>query len=147
MSGERTMIQDHGHADDIHTVFAGRAAKEQLSALAAELFTRRDDILDSWRAYGDAAPGRNVGSSLSRTQFNDHTPAVLDCLTDTLAAWPDALSARAEEKESEKVLEHGLQRWQQGYQLNELIREWGYLQMCVAAELERYAAVHPSLDP
>ena len=133
--------------DDIHTVFAGRAAKEQLSALAAELVTRRDIILDAWRAYGDAAPGRNVGSSLSRVQFNDHIPSVLDCLTDTLAAWPDPPSARAEEEESEKVLEHGLQRWQQGYQLNELIREWGYLQMCVAAELERYAAAHASLDP
>jgi signal transduction histidine kinase len=147
MSAERKTIEHHGHVKDVHAVFAGRAAKEQMSALAAELFERRDIILDSWRAYGDATPGRNVGSSLSRAQFNDHIPSVLDCLTDTLAAWPDMPSGHAEEKESEKVQEHGLQRWQQGYQLNELIREWGYLQMCVAAELERYAAAHPSLDP
>jgi signal transduction histidine kinase len=72
---------------------------------------------------------------------------VLDCLTSTLEAWPDAPDQGAERLEAAKVLEHGLQRWQQGYQLSELIREWGYLQMCVAAELERYAAEHPSLDP
>src|SRR5687768_18268448 len=35
----------------------------------------------------------------------------------------------------------------QGYQLRELVREWGHLQMCVAEELERYAAMHPSLEP
>jgi signal transduction histidine kinase len=40
-----------------------------------------------------------------------------------------------------------LQRWQQGYQLRELIREWGHLQICVADELERYAASHPDLEP
>ena len=40
-----------------------------------------------------------------------------------------------------------MQRWQQGYQLRELIREWGHLQICVADELERYAASHPDLEP
>jgi signal transduction histidine kinase len=131
---------------EIHTVFSGSDAKEQLGILAADLFERRDIILDAWRAYGDATPGRNVGSSLSRAQFNDHIPSVLDCLAATLEAWPDQADSVAEKNEAEKVLEHGLQRWQQGYQLSELIREWGYLQMCVAAELERYAAAHPNLD-
>lgn len=131
---------------EIHTVFTGSPAKEQLGILAAELLERRDIILDAWRAYGDATPGRNVGASLSRVQFNDHIPSVLDCLAATLAAWPDPADPSAEKNETEKVLEHGLQRWQQGYQLSELIREWGYLQMCVAAELERYAAAHPQLE-
>ena len=45
------------------------------------------------------------------------------------------------------MCEHGLQRWQQGYQLRELIREWGHLQISVADELERYAASHPDLEP
>jgi signal transduction histidine kinase len=147
MSPERSVHADRRHTQEIHAVFSGGAAREQLSALAADLLERRDIILDSWRAYGDATPGRNVGSSLSRAQFNDHIPAVLDCLAETLEAWPDRPDARAAENEIEKVLDHGMQRWQQGYQLTELIQEWGYLQMCVAAEMERYAAAHPSLDP
>jgi len=140
-------VVDHNQVKDIHVVFSGNPAREHLSALAEELRQRRDAILDAWRAYGEAVPGRTISSSLSRTQFNDHIPSVLDCLADTIRAWPDKRDPRAEEMEAEKVREHGLQRWQQGYQLSELIREWGYLQLCVAAELERYAVSHPSLEP
>ncbi|HUP64154.1 MAG TPA: HAMP domain-containing sensor histidine kinase, partial [Thermoanaerobaculia bacterium] len=52
-----------------------------------------------------------------------------------------------EELDPDEKSDHGLQRWQQGYSLNEVLREWGHLQMCVASELERYAVDHPSLDP
>jgi signal transduction histidine kinase len=131
----------------IHVVFPANPAREQLSALAAELLSRRDVILDAWRAYGDVVPGHNVAASLSRAQFNDHIPAVLDSLSHTLEAWPEAPGAIAEQEEADKVADHGVQRWQQGYSLSEVLREWGYLQMCVAAELERYAAEHPSLEP
>ena len=146
MPADEPKVPAHREVDEIHVVFSGNLAREQLSALASELLERRDTILEAWRAYGEAVPGRNVAASLSRAQFNDHIPAVLDCLGDTIRAWPER-DPVAERLETEKVFEHGLQRWQQGYQLSELIREWGYLQMCVAAELERYAASHPSLEP
>ncbi|HEX6087775.1 MAG TPA: histidine kinase, partial [Thermoanaerobaculia bacterium] len=132
---------------DIHVVFPANPAREQLSALAAELLARRDVILDAWRAYGDVVPGQNIGASLSRAQFNDHIPAVLDSLCHSLHAWPEEAAAQAAQLEADKVADHGVQRWQQGYSLSEVLREWGYLQMCVAAELERYAADHPSLEP
>jgi len=142
------MVEDPDKTkDDIHIVFPANPAREQLSALASELSERREIILEAWRAYGEAVPGRNIASSLSRIQFNDHIPAVLDSLAITIQAWPERPDSIAERLESEKVSEHGLQRWQQGYSLSELIREWGYLQMCVGAELERYAVEHPSLDP
>ena len=133
-------------ASDIHVVFPANAAREQLSALAADLRARRDAILDAWRAYGDVVPGRNIAASLSRVQFNDHIPSVLDLLSQSLEAWPEGSNPIAEEIEVDEVSEHGLQRWQQGYSLSEVLREWGYLQMCVAAELERYAVDHPSLE-
>jgi signal transduction histidine kinase len=132
---------------DIHVVFPANPAREQLSALAAELLSRRDVILDAWRAYGDVVPGRNVAASLSRAQFIDHIPAILDSLCNSLQVWPEVPDAAAEQVEADKVADHGVQRWQQGYSLSEVLREWGYLQMCVAAELERYAADHPSLEP
>jgi signal transduction histidine kinase len=132
---------------DVHVVFPANAAREQLSALAAELLSRRDVILDAWRAYGEVVPGHNIAASLSRAQFNDHIPAVLDSLSHSLEAWPEVPGAIAEQEEADKVADHGVQRWQQGYSLSEVLREWGYLQMCVAAELERYAAGHPSLEP
>jgi signal transduction histidine kinase len=133
-------------SSDIHVVFPANPAREQLSALAADLRARRDAILDAWRAYGDVVPGRNIAASLSRVQFNDHIPSVLDLLSQSLEAWPEGSNPIAEEIEVDEVSEHGLQRWQQGYSLSEVLREWGYLQMCVAAELERYAVDHPSLE-
>lgn len=122
-------------------------AKEQLRALAAELLARREVILAEWRAAGEPAVERSIASSLSRAQFNDHIPAVLDCLAHTIEEWPDEQTAAAGQIAKERVCEHGLQRWQQGYQLRELIREWGHLQIGVGDELERYAASHPELEP
>ncbi|MFP5284779.1 MAG: sensor histidine kinase, partial [Thermoanaerobaculia bacterium] len=49
-------------------------------------------------------------------------------------------------REHEKdISDHGLHRWQQGYSLRELIREWGHLQLCVLDELERYRAANPEV--
>jgi signal transduction histidine kinase len=125
--------------------FADPAAR-QASALAATLFARRDAILNAWRAAGEPAADRGLASSLSRAQFNDHIPAVLDCLGHTLESWPMAEAAEAGTDQTARVCEHGQQRWQQGYQLRDLIREWGHLQICVADELERYVAAHPELE-
>lgn len=127
----------------LHLVIKPISAAEQFRSLAAELLERRDAILDAWRAAGEASPG----SIASRAQFNDHIPSVLDCLADTLRSWPDEQDAAAAKLQADRVCEHGLQRWQQGYPLRELIAEWGYLQVCVVDELERYAAAHPSLEP
>src|SRR5256885_1542036 len=64
------------------------AAAAQLDALASELLRRREAILDEWRNSGDPAAPHGIESSLSRAQFNDHIPAVLDCLAHTIRAWP-----------------------------------------------------------
>ena len=71
-------------ADDLHLVIKANDAAAQLTELASELLERRESILDAWRAAGDAGPGGSIASSLSRAQFNDHIPAVLDCLASTL---------------------------------------------------------------
>ena len=133
---------------EIHVVFPANAAREQLSALASHLREQREEILDAWRAYGDVTAGRNIAATLSRVQFNDHIPAVLEGLARTLETWPaEGRDGLVEDEEHQDVFDHGSQRWQQGYSLAELIREWGYLQVCVAAELERYGAANPGLDP
>ncbi len=134
------------HADEIHVVIPSNPAREQLSALASELLQRREVILETWRAAGAADPEGTIASSLSRAQFNDHIPAVLDCFGHTIQEWPGVENLAADELQTMKVCEHGLQRWQQGYQLRELVREWGFLQICVGEELERFAAARPSLE-
>lgn len=132
---------------EIHVVIPRDPPLEQLSALASALLARRELILERWRAVGDAGPDRSIAASLSRAQFNDHIPAVLDCFAHTVQEVPGVHDPIADAIQTQRVCEHGMQRWQQGYQLRELIREWGHLQMCVNEELEEYAANHPTLDP
>ncbi len=119
----------------------------QLCALVVHLAKQRKAILHRWRVATENAPELTIASSLTRFQFNDHIPGVLDAYAHKLLAWPNESSANAQQNEKSQVIEHGLQRWQQGYQLRELTREWGHLQTCVAAELEDYTLASPDLDP
>jgi signal transduction histidine kinase len=145
--GVDQLIKPVPQSAEVHVVFPANPTHEHLTALAADLRKRRELILDAWRAYGDTLPGRTIAASLSRVQFNDHIPSVLESFSQGLEAWPEGTNPITDEIESDEVSEHGLQRWQQGYSLGEVLREWGYLQMCVAADLERYAVEHPSIDP
>ncbi len=121
--------------------------REQLRSLALRLGVRQETILQRWREAADRVDEATVSSSLTRLQFNDHIPGVLDAYGHTLEARSRADSADARQEEKEQVIEHGLQRWQQGYQLRELTREWGQLEMCVMEELEDYTLEHPGLEP
>jgi len=118
-------------------------AREHLAALAGHLADRRDAILQAWSAAVEADPALATASSLSRAQFHDHIPAVLDAFEARLraAAHPD--DAKAEDE----AAAHGRQRWQQGYHLREVAREWGHLHLVVLDEVERYAVSRPDAEP
>jgi signal transduction histidine kinase len=121
--------------------------RRELQALAAHLKTRRTQVLEAWSRAAQQDPQITAATTLSRAQFFDHIPPMLDALNrrieamgiaDTLAATQDGV-ANAEG--------HGLQRWQQGYNEQEVMREWVWLNACLANELERYTADHPNLEP
>lgn len=120
---------------------------DQLAALAAHLTSRRTDILRAWRSSVDKDPELTAPSSLPRTQFNDHIPALLDAFEKRLHAWPRSESASSEQQRTEDAASHGLQRWQQGYRLREVSREWGHLHLCLVDELASYSIAHPELEP
>jgi signal transduction histidine kinase len=120
---------------------------EELNALSAHLAGRREALLQAWTTAVAADPELSTASSLPRTQFYDHIPDILDSLERRLRSWPDADSASSRAARKEDAGAHGLQRWQQGYQLREVTREWGHLHMCVADEIESYALHKPDVDP
>lgn len=121
--------------------------REQLAALAAHIYVRRNVVLEAWRLAVDNDPDLTTGSALPRTQFYDHIPAILDSFAHRLQAWPDKTSLSVQQQEHEGITSHGLHRWQQGFRLRELTREWGYLQLCLVSEIESYAQAHPELEP
>jgi signal transduction histidine kinase len=113
---------------------------EVLTALAAHLRARREAILDAWRLSVDDDPHLTTASTLSRAQFVDHIPKMLDTFEERLTAETAAEKRDAVEAQKEGAAAHGLQRWQQGYNPREAARDWGHLHLCLLAELESYEA-------
>ena len=119
----------------------------QLAELRAHLTRRRSSILAAWQKSVKDDPDLTTAHSLPRRQFFDHIPDLLDVYTKKLlesSRPPTAVSA----EQQENAAAHGLLRWQQGYDLREVIKEWGRLQNCLADELQSYTVQHhPRLDP
>jgi len=110
-----------------------------LAALAAHLGARREAILAAWRQAVDADPQLASASTLSKAQFVDHIPLMLDTFEQRLRAQASPQEKRAAtEEQRESAAAHGLQRWQQGYNQREAARDWGHLHLCLLSELEIY---------
>jgi len=120
---------------------------EQLAAMASHFSTRRAAILQAWRDAVNADRELSAPSSLPRTLFNDHIPELLDAFEKSLHNGSRQERLVAAEERKEDAASHGLQRWQQGYHLREVTREWGHLQLCLVSELEEYSTAHYDLEP
>jgi signal transduction histidine kinase len=99
-------------------------------------------LIADWRKAVAADPQLMVGRVLPRSQLEDHLPAWLESLALVLGAPGDPGAHAAEQRDAEA---HGVQRWQQGYDLHEVTREWACLQRCLVAWLEAFVAAHPEL--
>ncbi len=118
-----------------------------LKNLAAYLAARRDAILGAWRCAVDADPELTTASTITGAQFIDHIPAVLDAFEWRLSARLRTELAQAREEEKASAAEHGLHRWQQGYNQPETMREWGHLHLCLLQELENFHTVNSGISP
>jgi signal transduction histidine kinase len=123
----------------------GEAIDAARQALSAHFRARIEGVMSAWRATVAGDRQMTAGDSLPRIQLEDHLPAWLATFADVLAAPPGAPSARAEDSEARDAEAHGVQRWQQGYDLHDVTREWGHLHRCLHLELERLSEGHPEL--
>jgi signal transduction histidine kinase len=121
----------------------GESAREQIDAVAAHLAARREALLQRWREAADGDPELTSASALSRAQFFDHIPEVLDAFERTLRARYREERAEAAEDQREGAAGHGMHRWQQGYRQREAMREWRHLHLCLVDELEAFSVAHP----
>jgi len=119
---------------------------EQLKTLAAHLTERREALIQTWEKAVEDDPELKTPDSLSVTHFRDLIPKVLESFEERLRTTGFDESVLASE-EHERVLEHGVHRWEQGFSLAELVREWQHLQLTLQEELERFVEAHPELEP
>jgi hypothetical protein len=117
-----------------------------LRQLAAHLAIRRESILSAWRRAVDADPELTMASTITRAQFIDHIPAVLDAFEHRLSAHDAVDHALARDEQKESAAEHGLHRWQQGYNQPDTMCEWGHLHLCLLAELESFQSLNPATE-
>ena len=116
----------------------------ELCILADALAAQREGLLQTWRKAVRRDPALTAGEALPRTQLNDHIPAVLAAFEQQLRALGGAPAGAAEPPvDGEQAAAHGLHRWQQGYDLHEVVRELGLLNEVMVAQLEAYAEEHP----
>lgn len=87
--------------------------------LAETLDSQRNDIINEWldRVRKDPAIPTD---SLTLEQVRDHLPQLFDDLTETLKRYGSEVVAEQAEKDGEK---HGSARWEQGFELPEMLRE------------------------
>ena len=100
--------------------------KLQLSALALHFSSRRENILQRWRQAVQADPRLTAASNLSRSQFNDHIPEILDAFERELSSQDRTEKVEATADQRESAAEHGTHRWQQGYNQREVMCEWSH---------------------
>ncbi len=105
-----------------------------LSELADHLRTRRDEILLAWRNAIKKDPALTSSDSLPRVDLYDHIPALLSLFEERLRQ--GLVAASLSHGDVADAAAHGLQRWQQGYDLREVTRELGKLNEIVVCELE-----------
>ena len=117
----------------------------ELIALADHVRDERGAILLEWYRAIKRDPTLTDGDSLPRSELYDHIPALLTAFERSLRRAADQLEP-ADAATQEPAAAHGLQRWQQGYDLGEVTRELSQLNRCVILALDRYAKAHSGVS-
>src|SRR5262245_23311537 len=89
-------------------------------SLSNFLSDRRQNIVNECMAAVRHDPALPAADDLTLTQLNDHIPQILDDLNRTLC---DAFNQEIKERAAWRAASHGHIRWEQRYDISQLIRE------------------------
>src|SRR5215472_10450439 len=96
------------------------------SELALLIRQERDGLISTWRQQVKQLPSAR---NLDTPTLNDHIPQLLDELVDALESKSDRTIPQALAKGSPPV--HGLMRFREGYDIEEVVAEYNILRGCV----------------
>lgn len=112
----------------------------QLAQLATFLFSRREAILTNWRTNCEDDPRLNIVDGLTREEFTDQVPSMLDALEKQFRNEANGLSPY------QIAREHGLHRWHKGYSLHEILSELAHFHRSLLAELGLFWEQYPTVE-
>lgn len=106
--------------------------------LAESLDAQREVIINEWlgRVPGDSTIPTD---SMTTPQLTDHLPQLFDDLISTLHRYGSEAVAEKSESDGE---EHGATRWQQGFELPEMLRELMHLRTVLIYHLRVFEETH-----
>ncbi len=113
---------------------------QPLAELVSYFFTRREVILQNWRTACEEDPALSKTSSLSREEFNNLLPIILDILEQRLLHQTPAVDTVL------MASSHGLQRWQRAYALPETLQELNHLTRILYQELQLFQELIPQVN-
>jgi signal transduction histidine kinase len=122
-------------------------ARRQLDALSAYLGKKRARLLQLWREAVRCDVELATSTGLSRGSLDDHIPLIISDFARRLTSMQADDASPPDGQQRRDAAEHGMHRWQQGYDIREAMREWGHLEAVIMRELEGYAQSHPRLRP
>jgi signal transduction histidine kinase len=117
----------------------GTKTAAQLRGMGEHLVADQQAIMRAWRQSSKNDPELKTARNLSRSRFDDHIPDVLKAFAAQLAAWPGEGLVAAEAVQERRGAQHGAHRWQEGYALPEVAREWVHLHLVLLDLFEQYA--------
>jgi signal transduction histidine kinase len=101
---------------------------QNLNTLVTLIRDQRDELLAQWRRQVRQLPG---AADLDTPTINDQVPELLDSLA-------DSLKPPSEPRETNAIsTEHGLLRWQAGFDVTEVVAEYNILRQCLLEAAER----------
>ncbi|RYF49479.1 MAG: sensor histidine kinase [Cytophagaceae bacterium] len=138
------------------TEFPQERTKASLARLATYFDEQQESILQAWRRAVAQDERLKIVSRMGRRAFEDNVRASLNLLSQRLrqgqgflqegstegnptAPWEDSQLAQHSS-------EHGLHRWQEGYDLRDLVLEWGHMHLCLLNTLNDFEIQHPDLE-
>lgn len=113
---------------------------QTLRDLADHLQARKEHVVDGWRQACESDGELELVSRLTRDQFRNNLPSALDELCRALVADGDLSSSETIEQE---VARHGHHRWKQGFNLRQLIRDWGHFNQVIVDEIDTFFSERP----
>lgn len=112
--------------------------KEAISRL---LKTGQETIVRDWTEKVASDRRVNSDARLSYVQLIDHVPQIVEELREAIARGDREAPMMTQGRE------HGRQRWRQGYELKEVVRELTLLRVTLVEFLERYSGALPKRTP
>ena len=101
----------------------------------------QETIVRTWTEKVTADRRVQSDERLSYLQLVDHIPQIVEELHEALG------NGNGEAPVLTKGREHGRQRWRQGYELKEVVRELTLLRATLVEFLERYSGALPARTP